>query len=72
MTATLTTANEPIVITQYQVLLDDIKEAQQTATPSFEYDSKEGNKAARSYIFQLRKLRGRIESERKEAKSYAL
>lgn len=43
MTATLATANEPIVITQYQVLLDDIKEAQQTATPSFEYDSKEGN-----------------------------
>lgn len=72
MTATLATANEPIVITQYQVLLDDIKEAQQTATPSFEYDSKEGNKAARSYIFQLRKLRGRIESERKDAKSYAL
>lgn len=72
MTATLTTANEPIVITQYQVLLDDIKEAQQTAKDSFEYDSKEGNKAARSYIFQLRKLRGRIESERKEAKSYAL
>lgn len=72
MTSALATANETIVISQYDVLIGDIQEARQTAVPSFEYETSEGNKAARSYIFQLRKLRGRIESGRKDAKSYAL
>lgn len=61
-----------IVISQYQVLLDDIAEAQAAAVPSFDYATKAGSSAARSYIFKLRKLRGRIETARKEAKSYAL
>ena len=69
---TLTAVANPIVITQYQVLLDDIEQAKKEAVPSFEYETKEGDKAARSYIFQLRKLRARVESARKEAKAYAL
>jgi hypothetical protein len=69
---TLTTTHEPIVITQYQVLLDDIKEAKREQVPTFAYETKEGDKAARSYLFQLRKLRARIESARKDAKAYAL
>jgi hypothetical protein len=69
---TLTAVANPIVITQYQVLLDDIEQARKEAVPSFEYETKEGDKAARSYIFQLRKLRARVESARKEAKAYAL
>jgi hypothetical protein len=69
---TLAPVNDPIVITQYQVLLDDIEEAKKTAVSCFEYETKEGDKAARSYIFQLRKLRARVESARKDAKGYAL
>jgi septal ring factor EnvC (AmiA/AmiB activator) len=63
---------EPIVITQYEVLLADIEEAKKTAIHSFEYETKQGNTAARSYVFSLRKLRARIESARKDAKAYAL
>lgn len=69
---TLTTIQNPIVISQYEVLLGDIAEAKTAAVLSFDYETKEGEKAARSYIFQLRKLRARIESARKDAKSYAL
>lgn len=69
---TLAPINDPIVITQYQVLLDDIEQAKKTAVSSFEYETKDGDKAARSYIFQLRKLRAKVETARKDAKSYAL
>ena len=72
MTATPTEVNEAIVISQYDVLVGDIEEASRSAVESFSYETPDGNKAARSYIFQLRKLRGRIESRRKDAKSYAL
>lgn len=72
MTAALSKQNEPIVITQYEVLLDDIDQAKKNYIPSFEYETKDGDKAARSYVFQLRKLKGKIESQRKEAKAYAL
>lgn len=72
MTQALARESSAIVITQYDVLLGDIKEAQQSAVPSFDYETAAGSKAARSYIFQLRKLRARIESQRKDAKSYAL
>jgi RNA-binding protein YhbY len=69
---TLTPIHEPIVITQYRVLLDDIEEAKKEQIATFAYETKEGDKAARSYLFQLRKLRARIESARKDAKAYAL
>jgi hypothetical protein len=69
---TLTPTHEPIVITQYQVLLDDIEQAKKEEIVTFAYETKEGDKAARSYLFQLRKLRARIESARKDAKAYAL
>lgn len=69
---TIAPLQDAIVISQYQVLLDDIAEAKIEAVSSFDYETKEGDKAARSYIFQLRKLRARVESARKEAKSYAL
>lgn len=63
---------EPIVITQYEVLLGDIKEAQLNAIESFEYETKDGDKQARSYIYKLRQLRAKIEAQRKTAKEYAL
>jgi colicin import membrane protein len=69
---TLTPTHEPIVITQYQVLLDDIEQAKKEQIATFAYETKEGDKAARSYLFHLRKLRARIESARKDAKAYAL
>ena len=69
---TLATVQDPIVISQYEVLLGDIAEAKSAAVTEFEYETKEGDKLARSYLFQLRKLRARIESARKDAKSYAL
>jgi len=62
----------PIVISQYQVLLGDIEDAQLAPVDEFDYASKQGEKAARSYIFSLRKLKARIESARKDAKAWAL
>lgn len=69
---TLAPVHEPIVITQYELLLDDIAQAKKSAIAAFAYETKEGDKAARSYLFQLRKLRARVEAARKDAKSYAL
>jgi hypothetical protein len=61
-----------ICITQYEALTSDIEIAKEQAVASFEYTDPKGEKAARSYIANLRKIRSRIESARKEAKSYAL
>jgi hypothetical protein len=61
-----------ISITQYDALRHDIEIAKQNAVESFDYEDPKGEKAARSYIAGLRKLRSRGESARKEAKSYAL
>jgi len=61
-----------ISITQYEALRHDIEIAKQQAIKSFDYEDPKGEKAARSYIAGLRKLRSRGESARKEAKSYAL
>jgi hypothetical protein len=61
-----------ISITQYEALRHDIEIAKQNAVESFDYEDPKGEKAARSYIAGLRKLRSRGESARKEAKSYAL
>lgn len=68
----LATVESPIVITQYEVLLGDIKEAEENAVKSFEYATKTGDKEARSYIYKLRQLRAKIEAQRKEAKAYSL
>lgn len=61
-----------ITISQYEALTSDIEIAKQGAVESFDYEDPKGDKAARSYIAGLRKIRSRIESARKEAKSYAL
>ena len=65
-------AEAPIVITQYDALVADIQIASQAAIESFNYEDRKGNKAARSYVFNLRKLRSRIDAARKDAKAYAL
>jgi hypothetical protein len=61
-----------ITISQYEALTSDIEIARQGAVESFDYNDPKGDKAARSYIAGLRKIRSRIESSRKQAKSYAL
>lgn len=61
-----------ISISQYEALSSDIQIAKQQAVEAFPYSHPAGEKSARSYIAGLRKLRSRIESARKEAKSYAL
>jgi hypothetical protein len=65
-------ADAPIVITQYDALVADIQIASQAAIESFNYEDRKGNKAARSYVFNLRKLRSRIDAARKDAKAYSL
>lgn len=74
MTTAPSLAVEPkaISISQYEALTSDIEIARQQAVESFEYEDPKGEKAARSYIATLRKIRSRIESARKDAKSYAL
>jgi hypothetical protein len=75
LTAPPPLAIEPkaISITQYEALTSDIEIAKQDAIAvAFDYEDPKGDKAARSYIAGLRKIRSRIESARKEAKSYAL
>lgn len=62
-----------IVISQFDVLLGDIQEAKKKAAEAvFDYSTKAGNQAARSYVFAQRKLKARIESARTDAKAYAL
>jgi hypothetical protein len=75
LTAAPPLAVEPkaITISQYEALTSDIEIAKQGAIAVvFDYEDPKGDKAARSYIAGLRKIRSRIESARKEAKSYAL
>jgi hypothetical protein len=75
LTAAPPLAVEPkaICISQYEALTSDIEIAKQDAIAvAFDYEDPKGDKAARSYIAGLRKIRSRIESARKEAKSYAL
>ena len=73
-TAPPSLAVEPkaISISQYEALSSDIEIAKQQAVKAFPYSHPAGEKSARSYIAGLRKIRSRIESARKEAKSYAL
>ena len=63
----------PIVIGQYEKLKNDIviaKKASEVAI--FQYANPDGNRAARSYVFGLRKLKGAIDAARKNAKAVAL
>lgn len=69
----LATETTAIAISQFDVLLGDIKEAKaKAADVTFDYNTREGNKAARSYIFNQRKLNARIDSAKTDAKAYAL
>lgn len=62
-----------ITISQYEALQSDIQIAKQGAVAVvFDYEDPKGDKAARSYIAGLKKIRARIESARKDAKAYAL
>lgn len=61
-----------IEITQYEALQHEIAIARQNAVEEFPYHTPQGNKAARSYVYTLRKLRGKIDRARKDAKAYAL
>lgn len=61
------------VITQYQVLQEDIKEARaKAAEVTFDLTDKKGIAAAKSYVFSLRRLNGRIDEAHKEAKAETL
>lgn len=63
----------PIVITEYERLKTEIAIAiQNAAGKAFNYREPAENKAARSYLFTLRGLRGQIEGARKAAKATAL
>jgi hypothetical protein len=72
ITSSLAVEPKAITISQYEALISDIEIAKQQAVESFNYEDSKGDKAARSYIAGLRKIRARIEASRKEAKAYAL
>lgn len=54
----------------FKARLDELRMKAQGAT--FEYETESGNKAARSYVFSLRKEKGGIEAARKDAKAEVL
>jgi hypothetical protein len=61
------------VITQYEVLIDDIKEAKaKAAEMAFDLTDKKGIAACKSHVFSLRRLNGRIDDAHKEAKAETL
>jgi hypothetical protein len=61
------------VITQYEVLIDDIKEARaKAAEVAFDLTDKKGIAAAKSYVFSLRRLNGRIDEAHRDAKAETL
>jgi hypothetical protein len=61
------------VITQYEVLIDDIKEARaKAAEVAFDLTDKKGIAGAKSYVFSLRRLNGRIDEAHRDAKAETL
>jgi hypothetical protein len=61
------------VITQYEVLIDDIKEARaKAAEMAFDLTDKKGIAACKSHVFGLRRFNGRINDAHKEAKAETL
>lgn len=65
--------NEVAAITRWEALAHDIAIAEeQSPAKQFNYRDRWDNKEARSWVAQLRKLKGRIERARKDAKSVHL
>lgn len=68
--ATLALVSETTSLTDYESLQNEILIAQQDAKGAvFDYNNPKGNKAARSYIYNLRKLRTKVDRKRKDAKA---
>lgn len=64
---------EARAITRFESLKYQIETAaQESVSKEFDYESASGNKAARSWIASLRKIKGSIEKARKEAKAVHL
>lgn len=60
-------------LTEYNQLEADLAELfEQSKSLVFDYESKAGNKDARSYVYSIRQKRSELESVRKEAKAAAL
>lgn len=69
----ITAADEVSPLGRWDALASQIAIAQQNAPlKSFDYRNKAGNKAARSWIRELRKIKASIEKARKEAKAVHL
>lgn len=68
-----TEVTETSALTRWEALAADIAiETEEAAAKNFNYHDKWDNKAARSYVTKLRRLKGRIERARKDAKSVHL
>lgn len=71
--SSITLAQETEAITRFESLSHQIAiAAEQSLEKTFDYESAPGNKAARSWIADLRKIKGSIERARKDAKSVHL
>lgn len=69
----LAVVTQTAVISQFEVLMGDIKEARaNAATVAFDLTDKKGIAAAKSYVFGLRRFNGRIDEAHKEAKQEIL
>jgi len=65
--------NDAVAISRWEAIANDIAIAGQTApTKTFDYHDKSDNKRARSWVHELRQLKGRIERARKDAKAVHL
>ena len=70
---TLTSQSEASAIDRWEALASDIVIAtQEDALTEFDYRNSEDNKKARSWVASLRKLKGKIERARKDAKAVHL
>lgn len=68
-----TEVTETSALTRWEALAADIAiETEEAATKNFNYSDRWDNKAARSYVAKLRRLKGRIERARKDAKAVHL
>lgn len=61
---------EIAVYSEFKAQLAELKKT--NAATVFDYESKEGNKAARSYVFNLRKTKTAVDNARKEEKAASL
>lgn len=71
---TMTTTEQNLVpVVNYGDVLDMVSEAErQNENAVFVYEDPKGNKAARSHIYTLRQVKGRVEARRKELGKAAL